>query len=376
MITTNKDNIYQVNLIKAYAAKEEIKEDLSGIAKSFDIARSMEDLSIITGQVTQITPEQKALIKIAGNLAVAGTTNNASSYIGTKISTESLKTTSSEEIIKTAESFISTWEKLTKQANELNLLLSNQKTNLVQLIEKLSNPDPELVRKTLIVKLPVMLHGTNKQIVYTSDLLVNTNKTIKCLETRLRDYTVSTFNNVQSVINSGFANFSTNSILVAKEELNAGVNFISRSKDTLITDISIGTNYTPRVDGEDNLVLVKRTNQENVKFEVTLTETNIEGFHSLGVDSLALLKMSQVAIIDFLASNNNTGVEFFKNSIQNLLGTSEVLNNLIYEYTDLFTKVCNGVNEELGFIMYLSRYIYALTDFLNSLVFEEQINEG
>jgi hypothetical protein len=336
----------------------------------------MEDLSIITGQVTQITPEQKALIKIAGNLAVAGTTNNASSYIGTKISTESLKTTSSEEIIKTAESFISTWEKLTKQANELNLLLSNQKTNLVQLIEKLSNPDPELVRKTLIVKLPVMLHGTNKQIVYTSDLLVNTNKTIKCLETRLRDYTVSTFNNVQSVINSGFANFSTNSILVAKEELNAGVNFISRSKDTLITDISIGTNYTPRVDGEDNLVLVKRTNQENVKFEVTLTETNIEGFHSLGVDSLALLKMSQVAIIDFLASNNNTGVEFFKNSIQNLLGTSEVLNNLIYEYTDLFTKVCNGVNEELGFIMYLSRYIYALTDFLNSLVFEEQINEG
>lgn len=351
-------------IVNTYIAKEEIQENVRNITKYMDVARSMEDLAIIATDVEKLTPEQEALIKINANIAVAGTDKSAAVYVQDNISTESLKASSNEEIINQSEEFVTLWEKLISQAN--NIIENNDviKAKLNSLGKKLSKLKEQEDISLDFVFPKLLLSGKN---VPSEGLVGSIKDEVSSLEARVKENSVAVFNNVSKIVNSGLKEFGTKSLIVTKEELVSSEISISNSPDGLVTDVDLLGNYEASVDDKDKLELKKISSKNNKPISFSINSSSSAELVELADKTVELLEMSNVVINSFINSNGTVGVEFFKNSLKDLLGSSSVLTNMILNYCDLFGKVVSSVNEELGYCTYVTRYALAVTELLDQV---------
>lgn len=380
---SQKSNLYNFKpaalssaIINTYIAKEQIQEDARNIAKYTDVARSMEDLAIIATDVEELTPEQEALIKINANVAVAGTSKDAGVYVKDNISTESLKSSSNEEIIKQSEEFLSLWEKLITQASNIIENNNSVKSELESINKKLiSNKDNEAEVSLVIPK--ILLTGKTTPSVNLPNVI---KEEIGNLELHLKDNSVAVFNNVKNIVNSGLKEFGSKSLMVAKEELDNSNIIISTNQEGTNIDVDLMGNYEASVDNKDNLELKKILPKINEPIEFSINSASNADLIELSNKAIELIEMSNVVINSFIESNGSVGVEFFKNSLKDLLGSNWVLTNMVLNYCDLFGKVVTSVNTELGYCTYITRYALAVTEILDqvantTVITKEQTNE-
>lgn len=351
-------------IINTYIAKEEIQENVRNIIKYMDVARSMEDLAIIATDVEELTPEQVALIKINANIAVAGTNKDASVYVKDNISTESLQNSSNEEIIAQSEEFVILWEKLTTQAKNIlenNLSIRARLDYNTVKLQSLSKVEDA----TVSITVPKVLVSANTK---TEESLVPGIVTdIESLQVRLKEVSVVAFNTVKDIVNSGLKEFGTKSLVVAKEELFNSDIKISNSPDGLITDVDLLGNYKVDIDDKDNVEIKKDSIKDDRFNTFSIHGSAIISLIELNSKAIELLDMCNVVVNTFINNNGSIGVEFFKNSLKNLLGSSPVLTNMVLGYCDLFAKVVTSVNTELSYCAYITRYVLAITELLDQL---------
>lgn len=364
---SNSDNFKPAalgsSIIQTYVSKEEIEQDVRNIIKYVDVARSMEDLAIIATDVKELTPEQAALIKINANIAVAGTDKDAGTYVKDSISTESLKNASNEEIIAQSEEFVTLWDKLNIQAK--NILDNNANirakldanTSKLQALKKADG--------TVSITVPKVLVSTNTK---TEESLVPGIITdIESLQARLKEISISALNAVKDVVNSGLKEFGSKSLIVAKEELFNSDIKISNSPDGLITDVDLLGNYKVDIDDKDNVQIKKESIKDDRFNSFSIHDSSALSIIELNNKTIELLDMSNIVVNKFINDNGSIGIEFFKNNLKNLLGSSSVLTNMVLNYCDLFAKVVTSVSTELSFCMYVTRYALAVTELLDQL---------
>lgn len=353
-------------VVKIQVSKEEIAGAISSIYRSTNIARSMEDMRIVASEVKELTPEQFALIQINGNMAVAGTNKPASDVVPEKISTESISTTSSEEIVATAEGFITLWDKLIQQAGDLldnNSFISEECKELTHRFNAIALQEEEFMVDVRIPKMLIKAYSGNNK----DDFINYLGTAVGALTEHLRSSSVNTLNNVGAIVNNTLKSFGGSSIGVAKEELNGSTNTLNSISGGLVTTVVVPSTYEAVIDSNDKLTLVNTATVDGLGMEFKLDEVSLGKLSALITDTTALVGMSNVAINTFLAKNSSLGVDFFKESIKNLLGSSSVINKLILDYCDLFAKVSTSVNEELSTIAFISRFAIAVNELLENI---------
>lgn len=109
----------QVMLDEAAADQAEASQDLVEAERIIEVSDALEDLAVVADGIEEATPAEAALVEIAGDMAVAGTDVSPEeivpameSYIGRRISTESIKETAAA-IWKSIQDFLKkVWEKV------------------------------------------------------------------------------------------------------------------------------------------------------------------------------------------------------------------------------------------------------------------------
>lgn len=362
---TLTDSEFIQEFISNYRYGTDVTDLLAEASRALGVASSLEDLLVITNKTEVITPTQKALIQINGNMAVAGTDKDPEMFTPTNISSEAFRTSSNNTIINSSATFVTIWTTLLKRLNSIKTInefvndssfnigvkLSDSKNN----ISATHNPIRSTELSSILKHSLVDTRGVLKQLDIIRDNYFTGLKPIgvKCLD------------QVNVIIKDGIGSFSGQTVVAAQEAFKQVQKYIATESITK---------------SEDGLIITVDATKlsKNNTLSYSFEETSVTDLFSKLTNNSELIAASDI-IVDQLRDTNITAyLEKFDKTVKSFLEslaayskTKEVITGYCFSFIEVATLVNSLINE----LLWLAQFIFAYNELISQFELVSQKEE-
>jgi len=389
MILNNHAVVNQ--FVGAYKNKFAFEQLISKTKRALDISVCFEDMAFIATSVKEISPSEKALILINSNLAVAGTDEDCDELITQHFSVESLRTSSENSLGQAANQLSEIWEKvdsLVSCLKAINVSLLHETNKLTEIVQKAKlasnlkvSTDPQ---SFVLQNLPDAL----KLVSYSeSDYLKSLEQVVKHCKGRVTNSSAKAISSLTGLIDNGLAELSSSTLREAENTSQSQIKKVNQVL-TISTENQVGVSEDGLIIGldselteedaerllEDQATAIESLTESSKLAPQVVIDENILNSLTTCLQNNAELIALCIQSCDLIVQEGMVGkVDGFGQSVQNLLinpSSNSRIRVVIKSYCDTFIDIANLSNQEIFFMLCVSRYLTSYNELIRDIVQE------
>lgn len=381
-IDSNNKSLNDSQIVKEYtdSFKRTIaNENLINYSRRlFDTSIGLEDLAFVATKVKELTLEQKALMQVGMNIAVAGTNIDLTTITNCNKATEDLKEDlimeSNSFITKTTEDFTEIWNNVLLNITSLNSILefNIDKVRLLKervvFIQQIALEIGQLIK---IQNLSQFL-TTNKDTMLSLSDFCNKRD---FLNNDLDNIARTSFKDIKTVIKEGLGVFGSTSSKVATETFNR-LNFsiLKLGKESIVTS---NDGLVTNIESDNKFLSLDKTNKD-IGFILTVESQTLDYILKEVHENLNFLLKYQNMLESLNKDNLFTDINKFISMVNSLLSNGSVYSEtktITLNYCNLFLESINIFNYDISCMINNTLFINAYNELINNIL-DQLKNEG